>query len=122
MFGKNATSLRLLHLSIRVAIALRLLEIAVNSERDGVFLVFEYCEHDLSTLLTHHPKAFTESEVKTLGLQLLSALAHLHRHWILHRDVKMSNLLYKNKGELKVADFGLARTFSMQRWAAGSAG
>lgn len=93
----------------------RLLEVAVNSERDGVFLVFEYCEHDLSNLLDHTPNAFSESEVKTLTLQLLSALAHLHRHWIVHRDVKMSNLLYNNRGELKLADFGLARTFFLER-------
>lgn len=88
---------------------------AVNEQRDGVFLVFEYCEHDLANLLEHVPKAFSESEVKTLSVQLLAALGHLHRHWIIHRDVKMSNLLYNNRGELKLADFGLARTFRRER-------
>ena len=102
--------------SLSICILLyRLLEMAVNRERDGIFLVFEYCEHDLSTLLEHIPKAFSESEVKTLTMQLLSAVAYMHRHWIIHRDIKMSNLLYNNKGELKVADFGLARTFSIEK-------
>jgi serine/threonine protein kinase len=93
----------------------KLLDVAVNRSRDGVFLVFEYCEHDLAELLDHKMCAFTESEVKTLVIQLLDALAFLHSRSVIHRDVKMSNLLYNNKGELKLADFGLARTFSIDR-------
>lgn len=42
-------------------------------------------------------------------LQLLSAVAHMHARWLVHRDLKMSNLLYTRTGLLKVCDFGLAR-------------
>ena len=38
-------------------------------------------------------------------------MAHLHDNWVVHRDIKMSNLLYNKRGSLKLADFGLARTF-----------
>lgn len=44
----------------------RLLDVAVGRKRSSVFLVFEYCEHDLSLLLRHHSgarSAFKESEV-----------------------------------------------------------
>lgn len=41
-------------------------------------------------------------EIKTLMIQLLRAVAHLHDNWILHRDLKASNLLLSNKGILKV--------------------
>ena len=36
-------------------------------------------------------------QVKTLMWQLLSGVAYLHAHWVLHRDLKTSNILYTNK-------------------------
>lgn len=58
------------------------------------------------------PEPFLPSEAKTLLLQLTSAVSYLHSRWILHRDLKTSNLLLNNRGRLKVADFGMARYFS----------
>lgn len=43
--------------------------------------------------------------------QLLAAVHHLHDNWIVHRDLKTSNLLLNHRGILKVADFGLAREY-----------
>lgn len=43
---------------------------------------------------------------------LLDAMAYLHERKIVHRDLKTSNLLYSNKGILKICDFGLARKAS----------
>jgi serine/threonine protein kinase len=43
--------------------------------------------------------------------QLLEGVAYLHEHWVIHRDLKTSNLLYSNTGELKICDFGLARQY-----------
>jgi serine/threonine protein kinase len=44
--------------------------------------------------------------------QLLKALEYMHENFVMHRDLKTSNLLYSNEGLLKVCDFGLARTYS----------
>ena len=51
------------------------------------------------------------AQVKNLMQQLLAGVAYMHDAWVVHRDLKTSNLLYNNRGELKVCDFGLARQF-----------
>lgn len=79
-----------------------------NSKRD-VYLVMEFLEHDLKTLQDEMDEPFMPSEIKTLLLQLASAVEFLHDHWILHRDLKTSNILMNNRGEIKIADFGMAR-------------
>ena len=43
------------------------------------------------------------------ALYCRSGMAYLHENWVLHRDLKTSNILYTNRGELKLCDFGLAR-------------
>ena len=76
-----------------------------------VFLVMDFLEHDLKTLQEDMLDTFSPSEIKTLLLQLTSAVEHLHDNWILHRDLKTSNLLMNNRGQMKVADFGMARYY-----------
>ena len=57
------------------------------------------------------PTAFSSAEVKCLVLQLVSAVEYLHANNVLHRDLKLSNLLLSADGTLKLCDFGLARSF-----------
>lgn len=52
--------------------------------RRSVFLVMEFLEHDLKTLQEEMQEPFLASEIKTLMLQLTSAVDYLHDHWILH--------------------------------------
>lgn len=66
-------------------------------------------EHDLKSILEDMPEPFLASEIKALLQQLTAGVAHLHSHYILHRDLKTSNLLLNNRGQLKIADFGMAR-------------
>ena len=56
---------------------------------------------------------FTEAQVKCLAMQLLSALAAAHECFVLHRDLKQTNLLLDRNGVLKICDFGLARAFGI---------
>lgn len=90
-------------------------EIVVGSTMERVYIVFDYVEHELRTLLERHAQPFSQGEIKTLLRQLLSAVAHLHDNWIIHRDLKTSNLLLNNRGMLKVADFGMAREYGSPR-------
>ncbi len=80
----------------------------------SIYLVMDFLEHDLKTLLEDMVEPFLPSETKTLMLQIVSATEHLHSHWILHRDLKTSNLLMNNRGEIKLADFGMARYTASQ--------
>lgn len=82
---------------------------------DRIFIVMDFIEHDLKTLLSSQTMPFLASEIKTLLHQLLSAMSLLHRNWIIHRDLKTSNLLMNNRGQLKLADFGLARMYGEPR-------
>ncbi|XP_054714916.1 cyclin-dependent kinase 11B-like isoform X2 [Uloborus diversus] len=86
-------------------------EIVVGSNMDKIYIVMDYVEHDLKSLMETMKQPFLVGEVKTLMIQLLCAVAHLHDNWILHRDLKTSNLLLSHKGILKVGDFGLAREY-----------
>ncbi|KAL9105267.1 MAG: hypothetical protein Q9227_009526 [Pyrenula ochraceoflavens] len=87
----------------------RLREIVMGSTLKDVYLVMDFLEHDLKTLLEDMQEPFLPSEIKTLMQQIVSATAYLHSQWILHRDLKTSNLLMNNRGEIKLADFGMAR-------------
>ncbi|KAG4989988.1 hypothetical protein JHK85_032971 [Glycine max] len=86
-------------------------EVVVGSNLDSIFMVMEYMEHDLKGLMEGMKQPFSQSEVKCLMLQLLEGVKYLHDNWVLHRDLKTSNLLLNNRGELKICDFGLARQY-----------
>ena len=89
-------------------------EIVVGSYMDKIFIVMDFVEHDMKALMEtmrQKEQHFLPGEVKCLMIQLLKAIAHLHDNWILHRDLKTSNLLLSHNGVLKVGDFGLAREY-----------
>lgn len=75
--------------------------------------VFEYVHTDLSQYLEKHTGGLNAFNVKLFAFQLLRGLAYCHRRQILHRDLKPQNLLISDVGELKLADFGLARAKSV---------
>ncbi|XP_078281591.1 cyclin-dependent kinase 11B isoform X3 [Rhinoraja longicauda] len=86
-------------------------EIVVGSNMDKIYIVMNYVEHDLKSLMETMKQPFLPGEVKTLMIQLLKGVRHLHDNWILHRDLKTSNLLLSHAGILKIGDFGLAREY-----------
>lgn len=91
----------------------RLLEVMV--ENNDCYMVFEYASHDLTGLLNHPNFVLTAAHKKHLLKQLFEGLDYLHRRGVLHRDIKAANILVSNRGELKLADFGLARFYKKHK-------
>jgi CTD kinase subunit alpha len=78
-----------------------------------VYMVSDYMDHDLTGILNNPQFTYQPEHIKCLLHQMLSGLAYLHKQGILHRDVKGSNILLNNEGQLKLADFGLARIYKI---------
>ena len=78
-----------------------------------LYLVFEYMDHDLKKFLDINNGPLTPELVKSYLFQILIAINFCHSKRILHRDLKPQNLLIDKDGIIKVADFGLARSFGI---------
>ena len=110
----------------------RLLNI-VHADGHKLYLVFEFLDLDLKKYMEALPvsdggrgKPLPQGsgpELENLGLgtamvkkfmsQLVLGVRYCHSHRVLHRDLKPQNLLIDREGNLKLADFGLARAFGV---------
>lgn len=84
----------------------------VHTERK-LTLVFEFLDQDLKKYLDVCDSGLDLPIMKSFLYQLLMGVAYCHHHRVLHRDLKPPNLLINREGQLKLADFGLARAFGI---------
>ncbi|KAH1516702.1 negative regulator of the PHO system [Aspergillus fumigatus] len=80
---------------------------------DRLILVSEYMDKDLKRYMDAHGGALDLPTIKSFTYQMLRGIAYCHANRILHRDLKPQNLLISRDGNLKLADFGLARAFGI---------
>uniref|UniRef100_A0A3B4BCA7 Cyclin-dependent kinase 7 n=1 Tax=Periophthalmus magnuspinnatus TaxID=409849 RepID=A0A3B4BCA7_9GOBI len=79
--------------------------IGVNDVHDTFVFYF------LSVIIKDTSLVLTPANIKAYILMTLQGLEYMHHHWVLHRDLKPNNLLLDGNGVLKLADFGLAKSF-----------
>eukprot|EP01133_Synstelium_polycarpum_P016148 gene16148-19215_t len=85
--------------------------IDVFAHKSNIYLVFELMEWDLQQVIEDRSIILKSADIKSYMKMLLQGVEACHNNWVLHRDLKPNNLLCGSDGELKLADFGLARQY-----------
>ena len=84
----------------------------VGQDQGGHYIVMEFVDgKSLKQVLRERGRLSPEAAV-AVALGVAKALAHAHRHGLVHRDIKPHNILITAEGLVKVADFGIARAAS----------
>ena len=94
----------------------KLLDIVLVNENqeDHVFIVMEYVSSDLKRVMSSTKTInFNEDHVKVLIYNALTCLNYLHSANVMHRDIKPANILVDGTCQIKLCDFGFARTLPM---------
>ena len=108
----NADSARCLLQEARLAAALDHPAVCsiheVGSLGDQLFIVMEHVEGTLLTALIPTGRGLAAETVLHYAMQIADAVAHAHKHGIVHRDLKSSNIMITSDGRVKLLDFGLA--------------
>lgn len=92
----------------------RLMDVIYNPGGKQLSLIFEYLEFDMKKYMKSLTHNLPSEIVRGFTRQLLEGIIHCHNRRIIHRDLKPQNLLIDGKKNvLKIADFGLARAFSV---------
>lgn len=80
----------------------------------GVYLVFMYMKYTIYDIITKTDNKFTKEQVTVLAYNLLCAVKYLHSCNIIHRDLKLENILVSSHLEVQICDFGLARSLEVK--------
>ncbi|CAH8383765.1 unnamed protein product [Eruca vesicaria subsp. sativa] len=100
------------HMNQENVIAIK--DIVKAPQRDifnDVYIVYELMDTDLQRILRSN-QTLSHDQCRVLVYQPLRGLKNVHSANILHRDLRLSNVLLNSKHKLKIGDFGLARTTS----------
>lgn len=80
----------------------------IGDDSGEVYIAMEYIEGQVLRERVGHEGVPVDTVIR-LGRQIASALEHAHQHGVIHRDLKLANIMSTSQGDAKVLDFGLAR-------------
>ena len=81
----------------------------VGTEDEYRYIVLEYIEGRTLKDIIEEKGALAPETAVQIAVRILSALQHMHKNGIIHRDIKPQNILIHSEGHVKVSDFGIAR-------------
>lgn len=90
-----------------------MVRVFASGEDDGIhFIAMEFVEGEDLKRLLRRERRLPWSRAAEIAAQVCEVLEYAHAHGIIHRDIKPQNILLTKDGEVKVADFGIARAMS----------
>lgn len=84
----------------------------VFENKEKIVLVMQYASGGEMYDYLKTRKSLAETEARRIFRQIVSAVYYCHKNRICHRDLKLENILLDEKGNAKIADFGLSNIFS----------
>uniref|UniRef100_A0A0B6ZQP0 non-specific serine/threonine protein kinase n=1 Tax=Arion vulgaris TaxID=1028688 RepID=A0A0B6ZQP0_9EUPU len=84
----------------------------VFEKKDKIVLVLDYAQGGELYDYLNRMGQLAESEARRIFRQIVSAIHYCHQNDIVHRDLKLENIILDDKGNVKIADFGLANYYS----------
>jgi serine/threonine protein kinase len=88
----------------------------VIDSHDECYVVMQYASGGEMMEYMVVKSCLSEKEARRFFGQLVSALEHIHQASVVHRDLKLENLLLDDKGNVLISDFGLGRTFDTDKF------
>ena len=84
-------------------------EVMFDSENDKLYIVMELLDYTLNDMIKGAEDGIDEEEAKEYFQQLVRGLIYCHDvAGIVHRDLKLENILFDSENVLKIADFGVS--------------
>lgn len=96
----------------------RMIDFNLCSEKKEIWILMEYLPTDLMKFLSdnkHNKDVMNEKFFKNIAYQIINGAKSLHENRIIHRDIKLENILYdQNTQTVKIGDFGLSRIYDYE--------
>jgi len=87
----------------------------IIEDNENVYMILEYAKNGDLLEYIKNKNRLSEQEARCFFIQILNALEYTHDIGIIHRDIKLENILLNEKNEIILGDWGFASQWSPQK-------